>query len=253
MAPGSIQAFCFFWFLKKLGALTYIVDFNLINADVMTPPRKRYIFDRHFAQAAEIMKRPDWLNDMSMPIGISSAPLKKDRTKLRIGLYPESARAWLPEFKWPDARWLELTNLILKNSNCEMALIGRDKTFPELEQIFRSQLSEENQSRFISLPCSSVEELLASLQSLDFLITVNTSALHLAHALKIPLVALCGSSAEMWLPEGDHIRIVQDKTAALPPSDKYRHDPLQPSLQRIDVQDVHHAFMDLFKNFPIKS
>ena len=71
MAPGSIQAFCFFWILKKLGALTYIVDFNLINADVLTPPRRRYLFDRHLAQAAELFKHPEWMEDTGMPLAFA--------------------------------------------------------------------------------------------------------------------------------------------------------------------------------------
>jgi ADP-heptose:LPS heptosyltransferase len=249
MAPGSIQAYFFFWFLKKLGALTYIVDFNLINADVLTPPKRRYIFDRHLAQAAEIMKRPEWLNDTGMPLGIIGNTNKKNRTIPRVGFYPESARAWLPEFRWPDTNWIELAGMILQNPDCEISLIGRDKTFGELAQAFRSSLPEERRNRFSSLPCSSVEELLKAIESLDFLVTVNTSALHLAHALKVPLIALCGSSAEIWLPEGDHIRIIQDMTGALPPSDKYWHDPLQPSLQRIKVLDVYDAFVDIFKRF----
>jgi hypothetical protein len=67
MAPGSLQAFFFFWIFKKLGALTYIVDFNLINADVLTPPRRRYIFDRHLAQAAELFRHPEWMENTDMP------------------------------------------------------------------------------------------------------------------------------------------------------------------------------------------
>jgi ADP-heptose:LPS heptosyltransferase len=247
MAPGSVQAFFFFWLLKKLGALSYIVDFNLINADILTPPRRRYIFDRHVAQAAEIMKRPEWLNDMAMPLGISYSKVEKKQTLKRVGFYPESARAWLPEFKWPTASWLELTKLILERSDLEISLIGRDQTFQECERALQSGLSEEMRTRFNSTRSASVQELLTALQSLDILITVNTSALHLAHAQKIPLVAICGSSAEVWLPEGDHIRIVQDTTAVLPPSDKYWHDPLQPSLQRITVQNVYDAFLDLLK------
>ena len=39
MAPGSIQGFLFHLFLKKLKALDFIVDFNLINADIITPAK----------------------------------------------------------------------------------------------------------------------------------------------------------------------------------------------------------------------
>jgi len=253
MATGSIQAHFFFQFLKKLGALTYIVDFNLINADIITPPRRRYIFDRHLAQAAELLKHPDWLDDTVMPLGIACDASEKNRAVSRIGFYPESARAWLPEFQWPESRWLELAETILKNPRCEIALIGRDNVFSELEKLFRLRLPKEMHSHFVSLPCTSVGEMVQALQSLDFLVTVNTSALHVAHALKIPLVALCGSSLEVWRPEGDHVRIVPDTEAPLPPSDKYGHDSLQPSLQHIGVAEVHEAFLDLAKNFPIKS
>jgi ADP-heptose:LPS heptosyltransferase len=245
MAPGSLQAFFFFWILKKLGALTHIVDFNLINADVFTPPRRRYIFDRHLAQAAELFKHPEWLEDTAMPLAIACPAATGSRLKRRIGFFPWSGRGWLPEFQWPDGRWLDLAKRILKDPDCEIALLGKDDGFARFEQALRSQLPEEMRRRFVSCPATTVETLVAGLRELDCLVTVNTSALHLAHAMKLPLVALCGSSAEFWLPEGDHVRIVRDAVGVLPPSDQYHHDPLQPSLQRIEVAEVFSAFEEL--------
>jgi ADP-heptose:LPS heptosyltransferase len=245
MAPGSLQAFFFFWILKKLGALTYIVDFNLINADILTPARRRYIFDRHLAQVAELFKRPEWVEDSGMPLAIARPAISKSGSSRRIGFFPWSGRGWLPEFQWPDSRWLELAKLILKAPGSEIVLLGKDDGFARFEQALRSHLPEEMRRRFVSSPATSVQTLVAGLPGLDCLITVNTSALHLAHALKLPLVALCGSSAEFWLPEGDHVRIVWDSKGVLPPSDQSHHDPLQPSLQRIGVAEVYSAFEDL--------
>jgi ADP-heptose:LPS heptosyltransferase len=245
MAPGSLQAFGFFWLLKKLGALTYIVDFNLINADVITPPRRRYIFDRHLAQAAELFQHPEWMEDASLPLAMASPAVTRRGSVRRIGFFPWSGRSWLPEFQWPESRWVALAKLILQNSDDEIALLGKDDGFFRFEQALRSQLPEAMRSRLISRPAASVPSLVASLQELDSLVTLNTSALHLAHALKLPVVALCGSSAEFWLPEGEHIRLVRDTKGLLPPSDKNYHDPLQPSLQRIDVTEVYSAFQEL--------
>ena len=245
MAPGSIQAFLFFWILKKLGALTYIVDFNLINADVRTPPRRRYIFDRHLAQAAELFRHPEWMEDAGMPLAIACPAITRKRSSRRIGFFPWSGRSWLPEFQWPESRWLDLAKLIIKSPECEIALMGKDNDFARFEHALRSQLPEEMRRQFAASPAESVQALVASLRELDCIITLNTSALHLAHALKLPLVALCGSSAEFWIPEGDHVRIVRDTKAVLPPSDIYKHDPLQPSLQRIEVAEVYSAFQEL--------
>jgi ADP-heptose:LPS heptosyltransferase len=253
MAPGSLQAFFFFSILKKLGALTYIVDFNLINADVLTPPRRQYIFDRHLAQAAELFLHPEWMEDTAMPLAVACPAITRSGSSRRIGFFPWSGRSWLPEFQWPDGRWLELAKLILKKPGFEIALFGKDKNFARFEQAVRSQLPEEMRPRFISRPAASVPDLTASLRELDGLITLNTSALHLAHALKLPLVALCGSSAEFWFPEGDHVRIVRDARGVLPPSDQSHHDPLQPSLQRIEVAEVYSAFEELSQQLGAKS
>jgi len=138
-----------------------------------------------------------------------------------------------------------LAKLILKSPDGKIALLGKDHDFARFEQALRFQLPEEMQRQFISRPAASVPTLVASLRESDCLITVNTSARHLAHALRLPLVALCGSSAEFWLPEGDHVRIVRDTKGVLPPSDQYEHDPLQPSLQRIEVAEVYSAFEEL--------
>jgi ADP-heptose:LPS heptosyltransferase len=253
MAPGSLQAFFFFWILKKLGALTYIVDFNLNNADVLTPPRRRYIFDRHLAQAAELFKHPEWMEDTDMPLAVDCPAIIRSGSGRRIGFFPWSGRGWLSEFQWPDERWLDLAKLILKSPGFEIVLLGKDDGFARFEQSLRSQLPEEMRRRFVPRPAESVESLAASLRELDGIVTVNTSALHLAHALKIPLVALCGSSAEFWLPEGEHVRIVRDARGVLPPSDQYHHDPLQPSLQRIEIAEVYSAFEELSQKFGAKS
>jgi len=253
MAPGSLQAFSFFWILKKLGALSYIVDFNLINADVITPPRRRYIFDRHLAQAAELFKHPEWVEDNAMPLALACPALTKSRSNRRIGFFPWSGRGWLPEFQWPESHWLALAKLILENTDGEIALLGKDKGFAGFEQALRSQLPEEMRPRLVSCPASSVLNLVASLREVDCLITLNTSALHLGHAMKLPTVALCGSSAEFWLPEGERVRLVRDTKGVLPPSDKYHHDPLQPSLQRIEVPEVYAAFKELFQGLSAKS
>lgn len=250
MAPGSLQAFFFFWILKKLGALTYIVDFNLVNADVLTPPRRRYIFDRHLAQAAELFQHPEWLEKTDMPLAMACPAATGSKSNRRIGFFPWSGRSRLPEFQWPDSHWLDLAKLILKEPGFEIALLGKDDGLARFEQALRSRLPEEMRRRFVSSPAASVPALVASLRELDGIITLNTSALHLAHALKLPLVALCGSSAEFWLPEGDHVRIVRDIGGVLPPSDQYRHDPLQPSLQRIEVAEVYSAFEELFQRAP---
>ncbi len=253
MAPGSIQAFVFFWMLKKLGAITHIVDFNLVNADVITPPRARYIYNRHLAQTAEIFKRPEWLEENSMPLGLSAPITRLQWTGLRVGFFPWTARAHLPEFTWQREKWSKLASLILADSRLDLVLFGRDPRFSEFYDQLRMDLAEEMRPRLFATPVSSIKEFLAALQDLDYLVTLNTSALHLAHALKIPLVVMSGSSLELWVPEGDHIRVVRDENGALPPSDIYRHDLFQPSLQRIDVRNVHEAFLDLRRSFPRSS
>jgi ADP-heptose:LPS heptosyltransferase len=252
MAPGSIQAFIFFWILKKLGALSYIVDFNLINADIITPPRRRYIYDRHLAQAAELFRHPEWLEDSSMPLALVRSPVAISQVNHRIGFFPWSGRRWLAEFQWPESHWHSLARLILENPKCEIVLFGKDPGFDRFEHALNQQLPEELRPRFLSAPATSVHDLVATAQGLDCLITVNTSALHLAHALKLPIVALCGSSAEFWLPEGDHVHLVRDRKSALPPSDKYYHDPLQPSLQRISVAHVYAAYEEASRAFRAK-
>ncbi len=247
MAPGSVQAFAFFWMLKKLGGLDYIVDFNLINADVLTPPRRRYIFERHLAQAAEIFKRPEWLADVSMPLALALPAPAGPVPARRIGFFPWSGRSRLPEFQWPEERWAELARRLLAEFPGEIVLLGRDDDFPRFEQALRAQLPPGVRDRFIGRPAASVAALAADLRDLAGLVTLNTSALHLAHALRIRLVALCGSSGEFWLPEGDHVRLVRDGQGILPPSDKGYHDPRQPSLQRIGVDEVHAACRDHFR------
>lgn len=253
VAPGSLQAFVFFWFLKKIGAITHIVDFNLVNADIITPPRARYIYNRHLAQAAEIFQQPDWLKDPSLPLALPAPKPRTRRSGLRVGFFPWSTRSHLPEFSWQKEKWARLAAFILADPTFEIVLFGRDPGFTKFYHELRSRLPEELRSHVSALPAASVRELVNAMGTLDYLVTTNSAALHLGHALKMPLVAISGSSPEIWQPEGDHIHIVHDEKAALPPTDLRRHDPLQPSLQRIEVEEVYRAFLSMRRQFPSPS
>jgi ADP-heptose:LPS heptosyltransferase len=180
-----------------------------------------------------------------MPLALASPPPSPEHESVRVGFFSGSGRSRLPEFRWPLAKWQELAQVLLQSRATEIVLLGKDDGFTVFERDFRSGLPEALQSRVVAAPTERVPDLVSALSGLDVLVTLNTAALHLAHALKLPTVALCGSSLEIWLPEGAHIRLVRDERAGLPPSDQFRHDPLQPSVERIEVPEVCAAIQEL--------
>ncbi len=238
MAPGSLQGYALHRLLQRMGRIDYVVDFNLINADIITPRRGEYILDIHLNQAAELLGTefaPE-SSVLSIPFGVPAEVRKSAVSVPRVGIHPWSRRGSFRDFVWPLECWTEVVEQLVENG-VEVVLFGKDVQFYELQRHLEAKRRGKG-GMFFGSPSASVPELIATMGTLDLLVTVNTAVVHLGLALNKPMVILNGPSLPLWTPRGSSVLVVGDDDALFPGNDRPMDNALFPSIHRIPLERV---------------
>lgn len=92
---------------------------------------------------------------------------------------------------WPTEKFVELSNMILKDNNIKIMLFGASK--PE-EKMALEVVSKVSRKNSIINMCgkSAIDDLPELVNGLDLLITNDTGLMHIAIALDIPTISLFG-------------------------------------------------------------
>ncbi len=233
MAPGSLQGFLFHTFLKKIKSIDFTVDFNLINADIITSPKGNYILDLHLNQIKDLLKIdiPEDSYRLVLPTGNEDLDNQTNNNRKRIGIHPWSRRGDLPSFAWPFENWLEAIKFLLDRKELEIVIFGKDGKFEDFRAYIYERVNPSSRIKFI--PCNSVKELITIVKSLNLLLSVNTSVVHIGYALGKKMIILSGPSLDLWTPRGENIIIINDDKAVFSGSDKYINDARFPSVSKI--------------------
>jgi len=115
---------------------------------------------------------------------------EKSASKKRIVLAPGGG---FPEKCWGDQNFSHLTNLLLKNKNYQLCIIGSKED--------KSRISANNSSQLTNL-CGnlSLRQSAAMVSLADFVVCNTSFCMHLAGALRVPSLILLGEwydSAEL--------------------------------------------------------
>ena len=246
MAPGSVQGFLFYLFLKVIKAIDFIVDFNLINADIITPPRGSYILDLHLNQINDLLgiEIPSHFYCLRLPI--KHIPEEKAYgSHKKIGIHPWSRRGHLPCFVWPFEKWAEVIRFLL-GTNKEIIVFGKDARFLEFKSYLRARFGTPKQLKFIF--CNSVEKLIKVVDYMDLIISVNTAVIHIGYALEKKMIILSGPSLDIWIPKGEKILTIKEN-APLQAADKCIKDKRFRSVERIKTNKVIDAIEQLLYQY----
>jgi len=240
MAPGSIQGFGLYCLLKKLHVVDYVVDFNLINADIITPPKGNYILELHLNQVRDLLgvNISPALHELKLPIALTLQE-KKKHSASTIGLHPWSRRGHIRSFVWPFEKWLEVIQFMLfEYRECCLVVFGRDRGFEKFRRYIDENLSDDDKKRVSFNYSNSVCELINTINQFDALLTVNTAVVHIGYALKKRMFILNGPSLDLWVPKGENIHVIRDRKALFQASDKWEENGSFGSIDRIDASDV---------------
>ena len=241
MAPGSLQGFALYALFKKLGALDYIVDFNLINADIITPPVGKYILELHLNQIRQLfgVDVPEALFHLELPFAVG-----EETGKDLIGIHPWNRRGG-KALVWPFEKWAEVLSFLVERQK-PLLVFGNDAQFDAFREYSRTHLPAEIFNKIIFEASRDVPHLIRQIGSCSGIVTVNTVAVHIGHALNKKMVILNGRSLDFWVPKGADIYSVYDRQAMfLSVGDGKFPDPNFPQVGRIEVADVCKAVLNL--------
>ena len=245
MAPGSLQGYLFLRGLQTFGAVDYVVDANLINADIITPPQDEYILQRHARQMLTVCGLPeiDLPQRPNLPFTISEHRSSPDG-RVRVGLHPWSRRGNQAAFVWQKEKWLALIQYLEQRPAVgEIVIVGKDDGFER----FRSTVMMGTAPAKIRFaPSHSVPELVETLTALDLLVSVNTGVVHLAHAVNLPQVILNGPSLDVWIPRGETIIALNDQRAVWQAPDRAMADQRFSQVGNIALDEVQRAVEHAF-------
>ncbi len=246
MAPGSLQGFLLHRCLKSIRGLDYIVDSNLINADLVVPARGNYILERHLNQLADLLNVgiPSNYYRLNLPLSdFKGHSIVRPTGRRLVGIHPWSRRDSY-SFFWSLDNWIKVIENLLRHEDVDCVFFGKDVKFQEFADCLRRKFVGA-QKRFHFVPSQSIEHLSRTIADVDVVLSVNTAIVHIAYALNKKMVILSGPSLDEWNPRGDHIRIVRDRQALLTGADRPNPDERLPQVTRIKVQDVLDAFESL--------
>ena len=247
MSPGSLEGLVLHRCLKFAGAMDYVVDFNLINADLITFTQDNYILDRQLNQLRDLFKIniPSDFYRLQLPLPPmdQKSVLKKNAGRRLVGIHPWSRRA-TDSFFWPLNKWVEVIRSLLHYEDIDFVIFGKDQQFESFTNSLRN-IFPDSLSRFYFVPSTSVSDFVQTIADLEIVLTVNTSVVHIGYAFDKKMVVLTGSSLDLWNPIVNKILLVTDTQALFKGVDRSIKDKYFPQVARIEVQQVLHAFDSL--------
>lgn len=237
MAPGSLQGYHFLRVLQQLGTVDYVADFNLINADIITPAQGEYILQRHARQMLALCRASETglPQRPTLPFAVSDSRPSTDG-RLRIGLHPWSRRGYQPAFVWQQEKWLNLIRHLEQQPNVgQIVVVGKDAGFDQFQS---AVMTAATSTKIRFAQSRSVPELVEMLTTLDLLVSVNTGVVHLAHAINLPQVILNGPSLDLWIPKGENIIALYDQQAVWQAPDRAMADTRFSQVGNIKIEEV---------------
>lgn len=136
---------------------------------------------------------------------------------LRVCLFPGSGWA---HTRWPPDRFAMLGDLLARQRGADIVLLGGERDLAACEAVAAGM----RQTPLLLCGLRSLRVTTALISSMDLFVTNNTGPMHMAVALRVPTVALCGpSNIKKYGPWGDRFKVVS------------RHLPCSPCPQHEDT------------------
>lgn len=120
----------------------------------------------------------------------------------RACLFPGSGWA---HTRWPPDRFAMLGDLLAGQRGADIILLGGERDLAACEAVAAGM----RQTPLVLCGLRSLRATAALISSMDLFVTNNTGPMHMAVALRVPTVALCGpSNIKKYGPWGDRFQVV---------------------------------------------
>ncbi len=175
---------------------------------------------------------PPSLTPRPQDIAWADAFLGPARGRPRVALHPGAE----PAYQWPAERFAETARALAVEDGADIILTGGPADAALAERI-ADRLPEPP---LLAAGKTSVAQMAALLARVDLLISVDTSAGHLAAAAGRPVVSLFGpGDPRIWAPQGDRVEVVAARGVPCLGCKRGRcRQPDHPCMTRLRVEDV---------------
>lgn len=154
-----------------------------------------------------------------------------------IGFHVGSRKS-IPTRLWSADRWAKVADFLASQKSHKIIFIGGKEDLQETKKVMKLMKSPA-----VNLVGRlKIEETAAIMKKFKLFICANSGPMHIAAALNIPTVALCGSSPEQWHPYNKNatvIRKIINRKYCNPPCDakkcKYEDNLCMESIKTEDV------------------
>ncbi len=223
LTTNSFSSAWTFFMGKVKNRLGYATNFRslLLNQAVPFPAKKE---QQHQVLTYKMLLEPLGISVSAKeprlylsPEEIQAAKLKLEQygligeKKTLIGINPGaaygSAKCWLPD------RFIAVSQRLLEDPNTYLVYFGDSAGAPLVKTIFDALDS----NRVINLAGkTSIRELIALIDCCNVFLTNDSGPMHIAAALKVPLVALFGSTSAIKTPPYNHGTIIHKHVSCSP-------------------------------------
>ena len=118
--------------------------------------------------------------------------------------------------KWGECCWLELGERLYRTYHVRILLSGANADVGDAERMAHLFSQKNIPARSIAGRYS-LDDMVEILAKAELVVSVNTGIMHLAAAVRAPLVALHGATSELrWGPLGDNAIVVKSGEACQP-------------------------------------
>ncbi|MBT9168586.1 MAG: Lipopolysaccharide core heptosyltransferase RfaQ [Syntrophomonadaceae bacterium] len=149
-----------------------------------------------------------------------------------VAVHPVSR--W-PAKEWPKEKYAELCDWLMTKWRTKIVMIGSSEDLKEVEKI----LLLMNEKPVITAGVLSLLQTVALLKEADLFIGNDAAPMHIAAALKIPVIALFGpTDPEMYGPYGEGHSVIRPDIPCRCSSKKVCSNPMQFCMNSISVDSV---------------
>ncbi|MEM7819771.1 MAG: glycosyltransferase family 9 protein [Candidatus Aenigmatarchaeota archaeon] len=143
---------------------------------------------------------------------------------------------------WVDERWAKLCDILIEKYKAKIIFVGGKSDEKRVEDIVR--LMKNKPINFVNL--LNLEETATLIKKMKLFLCINGGPMHIAAALKKPLIALCGDTKLGWDPYGKNSYVIRKNF------DNFRDTNYKKGnnyyMRLIDVDDVLNNVIKVLRN-----
>lgn len=227
----------------RISALLTALSGAKVRVGFQTPGQNRHFcFDQVIPHDSQIHEIENYRNLVrAFKTSVESAPFdfggSQSANWVGLHLWPGGTQSHLKE--WPLERWGQLVVKLSQNTEVSFVLTGSKADQPK-NQRFIQMLPAGLRDRVHNCAGVDLKKTIELLSQMKMLISVNTGILHLAAAMRVPVLGLHGpTNPKRWGPVGSkHVSVISNHPKAAQLNLGFEYDSMEGVMDQLSLAKV---------------